>query len=423
MTHKERRSALPAGFRYRLELAKAATPRLIPNHPIHRWFFFPHSYSPELVETILKVMGLPEGANILDPFVGAGTTLVAGKRHGLDGTGLDLSPLAVLATSAKVAEYDAEELEEELTAILGLAARRRKVPPPVSARIARALTPSEYAAFWRLREVFETVDTRYRRFFLLALLATLPRFSRAQADGGWFRWVRKPEQADLVFPTFRRQAESMIRDLTTRGRKQGIMETCSHRWNAILHDARKVHMLGRVFDAVITSPPYLNRHDYSRVFQVELLTLGQSEEDIFRLRYGSLRSHVEARQPDGLPVQDIPTYRRPTPLSRLLAELPSQHDRRISRMIDGYFEDMYLLLRSVQRVLKPDAWLALVVGNVRHGGVMFPVDELLVEIAEEAGLRWNETWVIRLRGNSAQQMALYGREASRESIVFLKAAS
>jgi tRNA G10 N-methylase Trm11 len=423
MTYKERRAGLPAGFRYHLELAKAATPRLIPNHPIHRWFFFPHSYSPEMVETVLDVIGLPRGANVLDPFVGAGTTLVVGKRHGIDGTGLDLSLLSWLATSAKVAEYDPKELEEELAAILRLAARRRTVPPPTSTRMARALTPGEYASVWRLREAFGTVDSHIQRFYLLALLATLPKFSRAQADGGWFRWVSKPEQADLVFPAFKRQTEDMIGDLTTWEGKRKIEETCSHRWNATLHDARKVHMLGRIFDAVITSPPYLNRHDYSRVFQLELLTLGQSEEDIFRLRYSSLRSHVEARQPDNQFVHDVPEYRRPPSLSRLLAKLPSKLDRRVSRMINGYFEDMYLFLQSAQRALKPDAWLALVIGNVRHGGVMFPVDELLVEIAAEAGLRWNETWVIRLRGNSAQQMALYGREASRESIVFLKAAS
>jgi len=185
---------------------------------------------------------------------------------------------------------------------------------------------------------------------------------------------------------------------------------------ATQHDARKAYELEGRFDAVITSPPYPNRHDYSRVFHVELLFLGLDEQEICRLRYSSLRSHVEAR-----PVVERPRqYEEPELLARCFQAWPQKADSRVPRMIRGYFEDMYLTFLALRPLLKRRAKLACVVGNVRHAGVMIPVDEILAEVAEQAGYQWIKTWIIRLRGNSAQQMGQYGRVPSRESVVFLE---
>ena len=51
---------------------------------------------------------------------------------------------------------------------------------------------------------------------------------------------------------------------------------------------------------------------------------------------------------------------------------------------------------------------------------MVPVDEILAQIGEQAGYSFMEAWVVRLRGNSAQQMGRFGREPARESVVFLR---
>ena len=50
---------------------------------------------------------------------------------------------------------------------------------------------------------------------------------------------------------------------------------------------------------------------------------------------------------------------------------------------------------------------------------MVEVDEYFAEIAEGLGYRRDASWVIRYRGNSAQQMERFGRSPARESIVML----
>jgi hypothetical protein len=406
---------LPERFSYRLDLAPAATPRLLKQRAVHRWFYFPHSYSPELVEAILDDWALAPGAGIVDPFVGAGTTLLVAQARGYDSLGLDLSPLSVIVSNAKAAHYNRESLHTALDEILELAPSLNERPSECSPRLARALSDAELLAFWGLQQAISRASLPIQGFMLLGLLAILPQFSRAAADGGWFRWVEKPDQAALVVTAFRDRIQNMMAELPEPEQKGGSEKTAATA-EALCYDARKIDRQPVIFDGLITSPPYPNRHDYSRVFQIELLTLGCSEDSIFQLRHSSLRSHVEARAPDGLTASE---YHIPPTLQDSLVKMTAQVDARIPKMLKGYAEDMFYVLRSARKSLKQGGRLALVVGNVRYGGVLVPVDEIIAEIGQGVGLDWEGTWVIRLRGNSAQQMGQYCRVPARESVVFL----
>ncbi len=415
---------LPDGFVLRADLSRAATPTLLRQRPIHRWFWFPHSYSPELVEAILEAWDLPPGSRLLDPFCGAGTTLLVARERGFPAAGVDLSPLAVLASRAKTRWPGSSEgilsslqrLRRVVSQQLRVFRRRalfRPVSPP-SPRLARAFTPIEWAALSVLREWILQLPPSFERDLLwLALLRILPRFSRASGDGGWLRWVERPEATpEQILSAFEEEIRRFTEDLEWRARHPVPPARVSvHRM-----DARRIHRLPRMFDAVITSPPYPNRHDYTRIFHIELLFMGCREEDILRLRRESLRSHVEARGLDLTPEGYLP----PSRLQAYLNDLKDL-DPRVPRMVAGYFEDLFWVLRGARQILNPGARLALVVGNARYGGQILPADELMVEIGEQAGYRFEGAWVIRLRGNSAQQMGRYGRLPSRESVVFLKA--
>lgn len=87
----------------RLDWRRWVTPTLLRDAPVHRWFVFPHSYTGDLVETLLKEWNVALGACVLDPFAGAGTTAVAARAAGMRAVAFDLSPLSVLATRVKTA--------------------------------------------------------------------------------------------------------------------------------------------------------------------------------------------------------------------------------------------------------------------------------------------------------------------------------
>lgn len=406
---------LPPKYIYKLDLRKAATPQLLKKHPIHRWFYFPHSYSPELVEGILDRWRLPKGANIIDPFVGAGTTLLVAKKRKYSANGFDLSPVSLLVSNVKIRDYDFEEIRSCLDKVIIKAEKEKGIPQWDSDRFKKAFSDMEQREFWNLRQAILMQKKRVRDFLLVALLRITREFSRAIADGGWLRWVEKPDRGKEVRKIFISHVENMLKEIPPTSSTNGLVLKVSD------GDARKLKLPRSKFDGLITSPPYPNRHDYSRIFHIELLMLGSLESEIIDLRYHTLRSHVEAHEPDySVDSLSASGYSEPEKLTWALDQLPEKTDERIAPMLRGYFEDLYLSLKVANTSLKPGARAAYIVGNVRYGGILILVDEILAEVGKQVGFSHYRTWVIRLRGNSAQQMGSYGRVPSRESVVLFR---
>jgi hypothetical protein len=191
-------------------------------------------------------------------------------------------------------------------------------------------------------------------------------------------------------------------------------ETVCH---AQIADARYLPAENGTYSAVITSPPYPNRHDYTRVFGVELMFSFQNWEENKQLRYQSFHSHPEARPSRPYAVD----YVQPSILVQSLAKIRKKADEpHIPSIIEGYFLDMYLCLKEATRVCRSGAWIAFVLGNAQYFSVPIPVDEITAEIGEQIGLKCEKMIVARYRGNSAQQMSKFGRNPSRESIVVFK---
>ena len=400
----------PPGFSPRADLASAATSRDLQTAPRHRWFYFPHSYSHRLVDTILDHWGLQAGGVVADNFSGSGTTVLAAHERGLTALGFDLSPLSVTVGGAKVASYNELALERGFRKILAASSADA---PQVPHRLSRAFTGSELGEIFTLLRPIRTLRGPPRWFFVVALLSALGEFSRAVPDGGWFRWQEWPDRSTEIRDAFKDAVSLMTADVQLLNWPPETTEASVRR-----ADARKLPVESSCVDGLVTSPPYANRHDYSRVFHIELLLLGAAESDVTNLRHRSVRSHVEAKPPRGF-ARHLDAYRPPGLLQEAIEALPAKTDHRVKPMLVGYFEDLYLSLVEVARILRPGGRAAYVVGNVRHAGVMVPVDEITAGLASQAGLEFEASWVMRKRGNAAQQMGRYGRQPSRESVVLL----
>ncbi len=408
VSDEDNASLFPIGFEYRPELARAATSRELKTAPRHRWFYFPHSYSHRLVGEVLDYWDFPAKGILVDNFAGSGTTLLAARERGLSTVGFDLSPLAVTVTNAKINSYESVRLCQGLERILNT---RKEGVFEIPERLSRAFSKMELRELFKLLGPIRKMGSATRNFFLVALLWTARNFCRAVPDGGWFRWKEWPDRSHEIAQAFEYQVTCMIADVEALNWSENIPSA-----RARLADARKLPLPADSVDGLITSPPYANRHDYSRVFHIDLLLLGLSESEVKELRYQSIRSHVEAQRPTGCK-RRLQKYREPDSVKSLLEKLPRDGDSRIKRLLKGYFEDIYLSLFEVGRLLRPGGRAAYVVGNVRHAGLMVPVDEIIAELASQANLLFDVAWVMRFRGNSAQQMGRYGRDKARESVV------
>ena len=286
---------------------------------------------------------------------------------------------------------------------------RRKVPEDI-VLLGRAFEPDVLRQLWSLSDAIRGEPAPHvRALSLLALFSILERSGRALKDGNSIKIVDKKK---LLAPLegFRNAAAKIAADI--RSEEAWLRQAC--RQNVILADARRLPLRRGRFDALITSPPYLNRYDYVRLYSMEeAFGFGRNNAELIALRKAQFRGHVETTYPDH-------SFRDLSAAAREVCEnLRGRrlNNRKILDMVAGYFEDLEAVVRQSRRVLREGAPTAWVVGNVVHGDEHIPVDYFLADALERNGFVVEAILVTRFKGNSSQHMARHGRYPVRESIV------
>lgn len=395
------------------ELSDLISPRRDIHKPIYNWHSFKHSYSKALVDTLVKEFELKKGAWIMDPFCGGGTTLLACKELGINSHGFDILPFSVFLTNVKIRNYDPEQLDKVKNTFGQGKRTSTQYPSLTNIPIAKkAFSVGVREELVKIKQWIEQIDDPISRdFYNLGLLSILEAVSKTSKSGGFLRLRDNRFRAKKVEPTYLNRIETMLSDVrqfNEHYKANGVSTSASQM------DARHLGTTKK-YDAVITSPPYPNRHDYSRIYSLEMLfDFVGTNDDLKSIRYDTLRSHVEARKKF-----ECKDYVKSKRLSRLIAKVKNNgtNNPMVVAMLEGYFEDMYLALREMSKRLRKKGHIALVVSNVRFAGINIPVDEILSEIGEQVGLKQKAIWTARFRGNSSQQMKEYKRKPSRESIV------
>jgi SAM-dependent methyltransferase len=372
---------------------------------------------------MLEEFGTKRGHRVFDPFCGCGTTPLTAKQLGYSAWGIDILPVAVFVAEVKLrdaADYDMPLLRQRIDALLASEYRSPIIPAPRGIRIIKlAYTQEVLNRILFLKErILEEKDAKIQSFLLLGLMAVLESISFTSKDGQFLR-LKPNKPIPPLREVLREQLDRMYEDLNPMRQLSFFGQPQPSRNGhpiayVKLADARCfTGQIGDYADHIITSPPYLNRYDYSRIYSLELcLAFCDEFSQLKAVRRSLLRSHIES--------QEAPTDRVQHPaLVEILNNLKGRklNNPRIPVMIKGYFEDMNLVLHELAKVCRPGARIALVVGNARFESELIPVDLLLSELAIEAGFAVDKILVARYKGNSSQQMGRYGRIPVRESII------
>jgi len=384
--------------------------------PVYNWHAFKHSYSKALVKRLIHGFKLKKNSWVLDPFCGGGTTLLACKELGINSEGFDILPFSVFLSNVKTRIYEPTSLRRYLTLFYKktkLAKKKEALPDIEIIRKAFSFDVKKEVLY--LKSIINIIqDPEIRDFYMLGLLSILESVSNTSKAGGFLRIEKKSVAKDEVRRQFLSKVETMIDDVEKFNDALKFTDVEVH---AKISDSRKLKT-NRKFDAVITSPPYPNRHDYTRIYGLELIVgFIKDNNELKKIRYNTLRSHVESRKQ-----YEAKGYIQPKIIKELISKIKKAglNNSKVPEMIEGYFEDMYLSLLQMQKCLKKNGKLGLVVSNVRFGGVSVPVDKILAGIGNQANLSTDAIFTARYRGNSAQQMKKFKRKPSRESIIIWK---
>lgn len=414
---------------------------------VYRWYKYKEAFSASLVEYLLEKYKIINGI-ILDPFAGSGTSLFAASAWGINAEGIELLPIGqkIINTRKILAlEFTKDDFNTLKRWSLEQPWEKSKLRIPLNElRITKsAYSEQTKEAIGKYLGTCEQENERIRTVLQFALLCILESVSYTRKDGQYLRWDyrsgrrqgKKPFNKGTIL-SFKKaicdKIDEIIFDLQTRG-KQKTLFTSRHSHGTIyLYSGSCFDILPTIptgtYDAIITSPPYCNRYDYTRTYALELALHGISEKELAHLRQHMLSCTVENRAKDLLKInpqwsEAITAANHQELLQAILKYLDDQkaqgmlNNNGIPRMVRGYFYEMACVIAECSRAMKPKSLLFMVNDNVRYAGASISVDMILSSIAEKLGFQIENILVLpNGKGNSSQQMGKHGRELLRKCV-------
>src|ERR1700692_109153 len=95
---------------------------MLDDDSVHQWYQIIMGFDWKLVQHIIELLEIGQNHLVLDPFCGAGTTLVQCKKKGITSVGIDANPVCTLASQVKTSWHlNPDNLEAVLADVLDVA--------------------------------------------------------------------------------------------------------------------------------------------------------------------------------------------------------------------------------------------------------------------------------------------------------------
>ncbi len=262
-------------------------------------------FSPQLVEELLTAYG-QRAETIMDPFVGSGTSLVEAARLGKSTLGSDINPAAaILSRVYQLINLNMGDREAALRLLSDRLSQVVASPHGALPSEHDAVVCSQAAQEYNLVRLCSDSDPGVDRILTEALVVLCD-------------FYREGLNSDRIYKTWNRLAKT-VRSLPESDQTIAVHQA----------DARALPTITDSVDLVLTSPPYINVHNYHQKFRRSVEALGWNVLTIASSEIGSNRQN---------------------------------RGNRFLTVIQ-YALDMVLALREMARVARPGSRLILVVGR------------------------------------------------------------
>lgn len=414
----------------------------------YRWYKYKEAFSANLVEYLLLKYNVPKGI-VFDPFAGSGTTLFASSEAGYKSEGIELLPIGHQIIENRI-NVITKINQRDISAIVawkdGKPWKKASTVEQVNTlRITSGAYPKDtekYIGMYLAAIKKEKEDIR--GILLFALLCILESISYTRKDGQYLRWDYRSGRIKGQ-NTFHKgkiysfeeaitsKLGEIINDITGGNIQLSLFDNKTNKLSDIkLYCGSCLDILPKLrtrqYKAIITSPPYCNRYDYTRTYALEHALLGIQEEELANLRQEMLSCTVENREKQLLQINGkwknaiaackgnmlLQTIIEYLEYKKSIGEL---NNNGIPRMLKGYFYEMACVIQDCFRIIKKNGFMFMVNDNVRYAGASVSVDLILSKIAEDLGFIVENILVLQKgKGNSSQQMGAHGRKILRKCV-------
>ncbi|MCP4348409.1 MAG: site-specific DNA-methyltransferase [Desulfobacterales bacterium] len=370
--------------------------------PVHRWFRYSAGFSAEWVEQeISACKNKDTSINVLDPFAGSATALLAAESVRAKAVGFEPHPFVYRVAKAKLGwDADTKLLREIYREIIKKADERTTETERLHVPLLRkCFTSDSLSRLDSLKNVYlsEFDNGKPENEIIRLGITSIIRPCSTAGTAQWQYVLPNKKKSKVLepFEAFALKMEQMTED---------IIYAKHHNWlsnsKIINTDARSPEYNEKeLFDLVITSPPYPNNYDYADATRLEMTFWGdiQGWGDLhssvrqYLLRSCSQHSAKDKLQLDDLLKNDVllPIKDELTESCRKLEQirLTKGGKKTYHTMAAAYFTDLGNVFKALRPLCKKGGRMCFVIGDSAPYGVYLAVDEWLGKLAVSAGFK------------------------------------
>ena len=355
----------------------------------HSIFYYPAKFIPQVVRYALKSF-TKESDWVVDPFAGSGTVGVEAYLCERNAFVLDLNPLLEYMIPLKV-RTEKERLREDcLSQMLDDLEKSEAYFTPAWSNVAYWYPPEMLEVLSRHWGFIKNSErSTYTAIIEAALLKASKHFSYAEhRTPKLFRSKSKREYVEELLQTdWTEKLKKMVRGHSLETlRSLNDFATFTSRHNNCVEFKGGVdssyYPFQQDFDALITSPPYLQAQEYMRTVKMELFWLGYNDEEIRSLS----RLEIPYRKADR--VIQTPT------LEKIRTELTRDD---LTKLLDSYFCHTINALENAMNQLKTNGTACIFIGNPLIDGIKVEIWRILMEYFTDSGYFFESLYEDRIK--------------------------
>lgn len=324
-----------------------------------------------------------KGLNVLDPFMGSGTTAVETVISGNIPFGTEMDPFArmiaeVSSTIFTIDDFNRIQIYYETIVLTWNNYKPAPVPDLIG--IERWFKGDDLSKLLQLYCCIEkNVPAKYRPFFVSVYADCIKPVSKMERQSTKPYISTKYQKVTKdVLASFEYSYNAHYKALYQMSNKLDFIQQPSICW--LGDDATNINAPNVEIDMAITSPPYINAFDYSQCIKVESAMSGYMDKNsISTLRLKQV-GHANRRKQ-----QQIPEVY--TAFEAYYDQL-IEKDKMKAGVCLAYFCDIYKNLKCVYNLLRDGGEYHMIIGDSVIKGVNIPTHQITAMLAEMVGYEW-----------------------------------
>ena len=344
----------------------------------HSFFKYPAKFIPEIANWSIRNFS-KKGEIILDCFAGSGTSLVEASFLERIPYAIDFDPLSQIITKSKVNYLNIKNINKIINDLEKIVFTHKNPFIPEIPDIYKWFPEKNIKSLGNIYSnliKYKKNNENIYNFLITCFVSTIRKSSYADDTSPKpyvsTRIKKIPLDSKKLF------TDTVIKNLKIFQSKNFKLK---YKVKIIGNDARKI--INKKVDHVISSPPYINAFDYVRILRLENLWINSfKNSEIINHKKKQIGTEIIGfkdyiKKPkkfgyDALDKKILNVYRV---------------DKKRAFIIIKYFNDMFLNLKNIYKVLKKNSFYTIVVGDCLIRNNKFETAEYLSFFANKIGFK------------------------------------